>query len=82
MSDDAGNPDSGSSVTKKRTCWDRVRYWIFKDSQSIDEQTENFRRRVKALQKAARDFDEEVAKVSQEDALRSLVISMNKAGRR
>lgn len=79
MQDDAGNTHEGQEVAKKRTCWDRMRYWLFKDTQTIDEQTERFGRRVKALRKAAHEFDEEVAKISQEDALRSLVISMNKS---
>jgi hypothetical protein len=82
MPDNAGNPHEGQKVVHKRSCWDRFRFWLFRDSQTIDEQTEQFGRRLESLRRAAREFDQEVAKISQEDALRSLVISMNKTGRR
>lgn len=66
----------------KRSCWDRFRYWLFKESASVDEQSQEIGRKLEDLRRAAQEFDESVKKVSQEDALRSLVISMNRAGRR
>lgn len=58
-----------------------IRYWFFKESRDIDANAEEIRLSLENLKKATREFDEATSKVTQGDALRSLVISMNRAGR-
>jgi hypothetical protein len=68
-------------MDKLTRVWNAFRYWLFKDSETVDKQTVEIGQKLKTLKDAAVEFDKAVNKVSQEDALRSLVISMNKGGR-
>lgn len=69
-----------TQIQSKPTLWQRIRLWFSKDLKTVDENTRILGQKISNLRKASKELDEEIEKVTQADALRSLVISMNRPG--